>query len=115
MKKTLQKELKYQMLPNEKQTQNEPSTESQQAKSLNNSITSTTSLSPKSSSSSISNTQQTSSTNVLAKKISNPTPNFNIKKNLTSADMSGLHEDVNFKYLKHVVLKFLTSREYEVK
>lgn len=28
---------------------------------------------------------------------------------LTTAD-----DDVNFKYLKHVLIKFLTSREYEV-
>jgi golgin subfamily A protein 1 len=27
--------------------------------------------------------------------------------------LSHLHDDVNFKYLKHVVLKFLTSRSYE--
>jgi len=29
-------------------------------------------------------------------------------------NLSSLHEDVNFKYLKHVVFKFLCSREYEV-
>ena len=28
--------------------------------------------------------------------------------------LTHLHDDVNFKYLKHVVLRFVTSREYEV-
>lgn len=27
--------------------------------------------------------------------------------------LQGLEEDINFKYLKHVIIKFLTSREYE--
>ena len=31
-----------------------------------------------------------------------------------NAHLISLHNDVNFQYLKHVVLKFLTSREYEV-
>jgi hypothetical protein len=39
-----------------------------------------------------------------------------LKKSINNpSQLSSLHEDINFKYLKHVVLKFLTSREYEVK
>ncbi len=34
--------------------------------------------------------------------------------NRKNVHLSNLHDDVNFKYLKHVVLKFITSREYEV-
>ncbi len=33
---------------------------------------------------------------------------------VNNSQLSSLHDDVNFKYLKHVVLKFLCSREYEV-
>ena len=32
-----------------------------------------------------------------------------------SAKVNTKDDDVNFKYLKHVLIKFLTSREYEVK
>lgn len=35
-------------------------------------------------------------------------------KTVTAKNSSGQEEDVNFKYLKHVLIKFLTSREYEV-
>lgn len=31
-----------------------------------------------------------------------------------TAKHANLKDDVNFKYLKHVLIKFLTSREYEV-
>ncbi|XP_015112526.1 golgin subfamily A member 1 [Diachasma alloeum] len=34
-------------------------------------------------------------------------------KTVTAKNSSGQEEDVNFKYLKHVLIKFLTSREYE--
>ncbi|XP_011314282.1 golgin subfamily A member 1 isoform X1 [Fopius arisanus] len=34
-------------------------------------------------------------------------------KTVTAKHSSGQDEDVNFKYLKHVLIKFLTSREYE--
>lgn len=33
---------------------------------------------------------------------------------VTAKQTSTREEDVNFKYLKHVLIKFLTSREYEV-
>ena len=36
-------------------------------------------------------------------------------KTVTARHNSTRDDDVNFKYLKHVLIKFLTSREYEVK
>lgn len=33
---------------------------------------------------------------------------------VTNHQMTDDNDDVNFKYLKHVLIKFLTSREYEV-
>ena len=63
--------------------------------------------------------------NIQKNKIRTTSPN-NISKNNTVSDANtikktcyynnnvNLNDDVNFKYLKHVVLKFLTSREYEV-
>lgn len=91
MKKTLQKELKYQSLPNDKQpTSPEPLLAQQES---DNSINKT----------------------VLNKRVSNSCLNgFKLKQSVNSAQLSNLHDDVNFKYLKHVVFKFLTSREYEV-
>lgn len=91
MKKTLQKELKYQSLPNDKQpTSTEPSLTQQES---DNSINKT----------------------VLNKRVSSSCLNgFKLKQPVNSAQLSNLHDDVNFKYLKHVVFKFLTSREYEV-
>lgn len=41
------------------------------------------------------------------------TPSQNSTKNLPSFYIRKDDEDVNFKYLKHVIIKFLTSREYE--
>lgn len=35
-------------------------------------------------------------------------------KTITAKNSNSQEEDVNFKYLKHVLIKFLTSREYEV-
>lgn len=35
-------------------------------------------------------------------------------KTVTAGHNNTGEEDVNFKYLKHVLIKFLTSREYEV-
>lgn len=34
-------------------------------------------------------------------------------KNMTNTGVRRDEDDVNFKYLKHVIIKFLTSREYE--
>jgi len=35
-------------------------------------------------------------------------------KTVTARYNNSREDDVNFKYLKHVLIKFLTSREYEV-
>lgn len=41
------------------------------------------------------------------------TPSQNTTRNLQGFGGRRDEEDVNFKYLKHVIIKFLTSREYE--
>jgi hypothetical protein len=108
MKKTLQKELKFQTLPNEKH-------QHQQDHQLS---TSTTNQDKKHSFDSSTLNQSSDNTNKqdLLKKHSNL--NYILSKTAKPmphvANLSNLHDDVNFKYLKHVVLKFLTSREYEV-
>lgn len=35
-------------------------------------------------------------------------------KTVTAKQNNSREDDINFKYLKHVLIKFLTSREYEV-
>ncbi|CAF1050500.1 unnamed protein product, partial [Brachionus calyciflorus] len=108
MKKTLQKELKYHMLPNEKTVPTTPDTGLESPKIPKPNL-SNTQISPVSSNTSLVNHQ----ISPLTKTPSLPHSTFSVKKNLSSSDMSVLHEDVNFKYLKHVIVKFLTSREYE--
>ena len=107
MKKTLQKELKFQALPNE------------------NSSTESSSLfsSPKVDkfepgvkiNSSMSDISQTKYPLVSKKSAgaaySPPSSSSSLKK---SPQTGNPIDDVNLKYLKHVVLKFLTCREYEV-
>lgn len=112
MKKTLQRELKYQALPNDKHSSdklNEP--QLQAHKTLSTTSTSSNSESPVSSNSA-SKLQQTTVPKRL--QLYSSTSGLNVTKKISNSDMSALHEDVNFKYLKHVVIKFLTSREYEV-
>lgn len=41
------------------------------------------------------------------------TPSQNTTRNIQGFGPRRDEEDVNFKYLKHVIIKFLTSREYE--
>ena len=143
MKKTLQKELKYQALPNEQlklksvdsQQQFSP-IKSNFSENLNNNYTSmpSTPITTNSNNFSVLNNKQettnvrksspTSHHNSLSRKISasaqttslNQTRKYSITNGTSSVTntMSYLEEDVNFKYLKHVVLKFLTSKEYEV-
>ena len=43
-----------------------------------------------------------------------PSPSMNRKSPAVLTVVQSEPEDVNFKYLKHVIFKFLTSREYEV-
>lgn len=40
-------------------------------------------------------------------------PSQNSTKNTPSFSIRKDDEDINFKYLKHVIIKFLTSKEYE--
>lgn len=40
-------------------------------------------------------------------------PSHSTTKNVQSFNVRRDEDDVNFKYLKHVIIKFLTSREYE--
>lgn len=40
--------------------------------------------------------------------------NPSMSKTVTAKTGNSIEDDVNFKYLKHVLIKFLTSREYEV-
>jgi hypothetical protein len=94
MKKTLQKELKFQSLPNEieivsSQKKKEPIT--YQKSVIEESKT------------------KTNEEFAIIQTMSPTTPKNNVKtKSLTNDN------EINFKYLKHVVLKFITSREYEV-
>lgn len=112
MKKTLQKELKYQSLPNETitVTHSPSSTQSKQSISSSPSNHQTIEIKPSES------TSLTNTNNINNKRISNHS-NLSRKSSTFNANnnLSNLHDDVNFKYLKHVVLKFVTSREYEVR
>lgn len=108
MKKTLQKELKYQALPNEAATAsintsaNMPSnkTTPSPTMSVHNQFNSETKPSE-----TVNNTRRISAHHLTLGRKSSL---------LTNNNLSNLHDDVNFKYLKHVVFKFVTSRDYEV-
>lgn len=143
MKKTLQKELKFQSLPNEKpkneQYTSQGANEQDQVSDLEMNSPIKKPMNPKfsldyssdtqaqsilkhvppSASSqlkkqlTISNSANNSALNSATNAFNNNNSN-NKKVNLVNSQLSHLHDDVNFKYLKHVVLKFLTSREYEV-
>ena len=99
MKKTLQKELKFQLLPNE--TNNNESVNNINKK---NSITSQKLEETK-------NNIKNDNCSLMQSNVAMPT-------SLSSKAKTKLQQvstdEVNFKYLKHVVLKFVTSREYEV-
>jgi len=108
MKKTLQRELKFQTLPNEKQQQQQPQQDYQPSAQTTNqdkkySFDSSPALQSTNKQDLL---KKHSNLNYILSKSAKPMPNV--------ANLSNLHDDVNFKYLKHVVLKFLTSREYEV-
>lgn len=105
IKKTLQKELKYQNvhLPNEN-VETKPSNLHKTPSSQ--------SLTTKPAYTSYNSQQQ-----VRAPNHPNSIPFLNSPNSpppVNNSHLSSLHDDVNFKYLKHVVLKFLCSREYEV-
>lgn len=108
MKKTLQRELKFQTLPNEKHQQQQDLQPFAQ--------TTNQDKKPNFESSTPNHNSDNTNKQDLLKKHSNL--NYILSKTAKPmphvANLSNLHDDVNFKYLKHVVLKFLTSREYEV-
>jgi hypothetical protein len=138
MRKTLQKELKYQSLPNDRiddssnhhslnngnntfTTNNNRIQHGTLPSDLNNQINSSllkrdnsslpkTPTTPTNTNNTISMSSLIKNNNESNSLTFNNSPSSKIaqSKNFTS-------EDVNFKYLKHVVLKCLTSREYEVK
>lgn len=109
MKKTLQKELNYQniQLPNEKKSEGSefkisspqnklsPSHKTQSNRSINRQ------LYANGPNLSLSSTKQMEALNLGG------------TSKAEACHLSSLHDDVNFKYMKHVVLKFLCSREYE--
>ena len=122
MKKTLQKEFKCQNLSNELKSKESPSssTKLDQDSFLNdeNTVNKEKSFLFNNTNSKIVTSNSIPSRQNLKKSASANVNNLNAiesmypKKN--NSHLSSLHDDVNFKYLKHVVLKFLTSREYEV-
>lgn len=131
LKKTLQKELKYQQLPNESTTPSSAAAAVPQQLSSQHQKSLTSPISP-------SPAHPTSSDESLAFKFNKYTTVQNGGHELTVGEaaaamnqalkrpstgtissigfMNGAKklDDINNKYLKHVVLKFLTSREYEV-
>lgn len=122
MKKTLQRELKYQSLPNESKKisslesvtcVNTPSAV-QQINSSKPGEQTAPNFTPLLNSSAP--PQSTQNNHQLQNRRTSSTIGFTHKpfnNTNNNAQLSHLHDDVNFKYLKHVVLKFLTSREYE--
>ena len=107
MKKTLQRELNYKniQLPNEKSVGKSHS-EQQQTMNFSKSSTSLIALSQL-------NSKRNQSHLDMPKKESLDTSVISLKPKV-NGHLTNLHDDVNFKYLKHVVLKFLCSKEYEV-
>ncbi len=111
MKKTLQKELKYQSLPNE----NKSSNDQQQQQTVPNNKVVIVENQNKSISSTFLNNKRLSLTTQSNLNLTNNNNNLHKKLSANNTNqLSSLHDDVNFKYLKHVIFKFLTSREYEV-
>lgn len=106
MKKTLQRELNYKniQLPNEKSVGKSHS-EQQQTMNFSKSSTSLIALSQL-------NSKRNQSHLDMPKKESLDTSVISLKPKV-NGHLTNLHDDVNFKYLKHVVLKFLCSKEYE--
>ena len=119
MKKTLQKELKYQSLPNENKSSNDQQQQQTVPNYSNNKVVIVENQNKSISSTLLNNkrlslTTQSSNLNLTYNLNNN---NNNLHKKLSANNtnqLSSLHDDVNFKYLKHVIFKFLTSREYEV-
>ena len=118
-KKTLQKELKFQTLPNESSNSSldltsSPSISVSNGKATNSDYQSNKSeTSPKSDTALNEQINSVSKSSLTPKKSASSTSSVssNAKKN---SQLTSALDDVNFKYLKHVVLKFLTCREYEV-
>lgn len=126
MRKTLTKELKCQMLPNElpanhaaTSSKSHQQQQQQQANDVAAAKSHVESSKAGGGSQRKSLTHQQislSSSSFHHPTTTNNTPPKRLGSTSTAAtNLSNLHDDVNFKYLKHVVLKFITSREYEVR
>lgn len=103
MKKTLQKELKFQALPNEvESTGSSKRTQSTTSQKITANDDSKNGTIKSEASYAIIQTTPTAT-------LPNTPSKVKASKQLHST------EEINFKYLKHVVLKFVTSREYEVR
>jgi len=125
MKKTLQKELNYQNLnfnlPNESiQQKSATSTSTTPNKNTNNTLLNglhnSSSASVLNSSTSGHNNSITNMKSPGSKSMFNSSSTYNSANSLLkhqNEHLSSLHDDVNFKYLKHVVFKFLSSRDNE--
>ena len=105
MKKTLQKELKFQSLPNE--------IEIVSSAKRKESISMLPNLKT------LNIIEETKNTKINEEfaiiQTMSPTTTIPAKNNSKTKQTSLSNDnEINFKYLKHVVLKFVTSREYEV-
>jgi len=118
MKKTLQKEFKYQTTPNESNTNYQQEKHSNDSSKVNNKHNSQNNNIVKIPSVSTTAAKIQKQHNNVIKLLPDETSLAQNSNNQpfpkSNSNLSHLHDDVNFKYLKHVVLKFLTSREYEV-
>lgn len=120
LRQTLQRELKVQVLPNDELSDDNTSSPSMSRKfPMRNAASSNGSQFSLSISSSLTSTSQSSITtpSSFATAAVKPMTNSAI---VPVSDQRGLvvrrdlEQDVNFQYLKHVVLKFMLSRESEV-
>ena len=128
MKKTLQKELKYQSLPNEPSVSAPPAdhdngsnagkpSQQEQQQQMKNGFKTTAPVTPalEAKAQLVKKANQPAIYPASSQSAAQSNPALSMKRNSIQPNhLSNLHEDVNFKYLKHVVLKFVTSREYEV-
>ena len=115
MKKTLQKEFKQQSSTNESNINDQHQKHSNDLSDIVLNKPNSQNNYPNKITNTVKNQKQNNHVNKLASNDTNAAQCSNIQAfTKSSPHLSNLHDDVNFKYLKHVVLKFLTSKEYEV-
>lgn len=119
LRQTLQRELKVQVLPNDELSDDNTSSPSMSRKfPMRNAASSNGSQFSLSISSSLTSTSQSSITTpssfatAAVKPMTNSVVPVSDQRGLVVR--RDLEQDVNFQYLKHVVLKFMLSRESEV-